>query len=57
LVDNAKHAAHDVSVKAQELKESAGEKLQAAEQIGKYYLICRFFSHILSYYLIRRTKS
>jgi hypothetical protein len=44
LVDSAKHAAHDVSVKAQELKESAGEKLKAAEKIGKYYLIsCCFF--------------
>jgi len=49
LVDNAKHAAHDVSVKAQELKESAGEKLQAAEQIGKYYLISRFFFRIYSF--------
>jgi len=50
LVDSAKHAAHDVSVKAKELKESAGEKLKAAEKIGKYYLISCFvffFVHIL----------
>jgi hypothetical protein len=35
VVDSAKQAAHDVSVKAHEIKESAGEKLESAEKAGR----------------------
>ncbi len=39
MVDSAKHTAHEANVKAQELKESAGEKLETTEKIGKDYFI------------------
>lgn len=47
LADSAKETAHDASVKAQELKESAGEKLEKTEKAGRIfsiftYLIIRF---------------
>lgn len=37
LADSAKQTAHDASVKAQEVKESAGEKLEAAGKTGKSF--------------------
>lgn len=47
VVDSAKHAAHEANVKAHELKESAGEKLESAEKIGKYYFKSHLFFHFI----------
>jgi hypothetical protein len=47
LVDSAKQTAHEASVKAQELKESAGEKLETARKMSKYFLRFLFFVHTL----------
>jgi hypothetical protein len=43
LVDSAKHTAHEVNVKAQELEKSAEQKLESTEKLGKYYFISLFF--------------
>ena len=37
LADSAKQTAHDAGVKAQEVKESTGEKLEAAGKTGKSF--------------------
>lgn len=43
LVESAKHTAHDVSVKAQELEKSAEASLLQAEQAGKPLVVLTLF--------------
>ncbi len=46
LIDSAKHTAHDVSAKAQELEKSAEQKLQEIEKIGTNFIENFFFKII-----------